>query len=75
MAHVMTGQHIQNSDEFSDFMKTIEKEYVPGVSGYSDIANDGFETIAEAFVRLRNGEEVPEKAKELLETYIERWRK
>ena len=75
MAHVMTGQHIQNSDEFSDFMKTIEKEYVPGVSGYSDIANDGFETIAEAFVRLRNGEEVPEKAKELVETYIERWRK
>lgn len=75
MAHVMTGQHIQNADEFTTFMKMIEDAYVPGVSGYSDMTEDGFETIAEAFVRIRNGEEVPEKARKLVETYIERWRK
>lgn len=75
MAHVMTGQNLQNADEFADFAKMIENDYVMGVSGYSDIAKDGFETIAEAFVRIRNGEEVPEKARKLVEDYIERWRK
>jgi hypothetical protein len=33
------------------------------------------EVFAEAFVAIRNGVEVPEKAKELVETYVERWRK
>ncbi|MCI8683878.1 MAG: hypothetical protein HFH50_13060 [Lachnospiraceae bacterium] len=75
MAHVMTGQHIQDANEFKTFMESMKNEYVPGVSGYSDDIKDGFETIAEAFVRIRNGEEVPRKAKELVETYIERWRK
>lgn len=75
MAHIMTGQHIESSDEFAAFMKRIEKEYVPGVSIYSDVTNDGFETIAEAFVKIRNGENVPEKARKLVETYIERWKK
>lgn len=75
MAHVMTGQHIEDVGEFKKFLNSMEKEYVPGVSGYSDDAKDGFETIAEAFVRIRNGEEVPEKAKKLVDTYIERWKK
>lgn len=75
MAHVMTGQNIEDAREFEDFLKTIEKEYVPGVSGYSDDAKDGFETIAEAFVKIRNGEKVPDKAKMLVETHIERWKK
>ena len=75
MAHVMTGQHIQSNEEFTAFMGMIEKEYVPGVSIYSDATKDGFETIAEAFVRIRNGENVPEKARKLVETYIERWKK
>lgn len=75
MAHVMTGQHIEDAKEFENFLESIEKEYVPGVSGYSDDVKDGFETIAEAFVRIRNGEKVPDKAKKLVETYIERWKK
>lgn len=74
MAHVMTGQHIQNADEFNAFMKEVEKLYVPGVSGYSDEMKDGFETIAEAFVRKRNGESIPKEAEKLVEKYIERWR-
>ena len=75
MAHVMTGQHIEDAEEFETFLNTVEKEYVPGVSGYSDDAKDGFETIAEAFVKIRNGEEVPDKARRLVEIYIERWKK
>lgn len=63
------------NEEFTAFMGMIEKEYVPGVSIYSDATKDGFETIAEAFVRIRNGENVPEKARKLVETYIERWKK
>ena len=75
MAHVMTGQHIEDAKEFEIFLESIEKEYVPGVSGYSDDVKDGFETIAEAFVKIRNGEKVPDKAKKLVETHIERWKK
>ena len=75
MAHVMTGQHIEDAEEFETFLNTVEQEYVPGVSGYSDDAKDGFETIAEAFVKIRNGEEVPDKARRLVEIYIERWKK
>lgn len=74
MAHVMTGQHIEDANEFNLFMKEIEKLYVPGISGYSDEMKDGFETIAEAFVRKRNGESIPKEAEELVEKYIERWR-
>ena len=53
----------------------MESKFVPGVSGYSDIAKDGFETIAEAFVKVRNGEFVPDEARKLVEEYVERWKK
>lgn len=75
MAHAMTGQQYKSYSAFDDFAKRIEKLYVPGVSGYSDESKDGFETIAEAFVRMRNNEYVPEEAKNLVLKYIERWRK
>lgn len=35
---------------------------------------NGFETIAEAFVRKRNGESIAKEAERLVEEYIERWR-
>ena len=75
MAHVMTGQQYKTIAAFNDFAKRIEKNYVLGVSGYSDNVKDGFETIAEAFVRIRNHESVPEEAEKLVQKYIERWRK
>ena len=53
----------------------MEKQYVPGVSGYSDASRDGFETLAEAYVRMRNGEWVPEEAQKMVAKYVERWRK
>lgn len=75
MAHAMTGQQYKTISAFDDFTERIEKMYVPGVSGYADDARDGFEVIAEAFVRMRNGEKVPLGAEKLVQKYIERWRK
>lgn len=75
MAHAMTGQQYKTVSAFRDFAKRLEKKYVPGVSGYADATKDGFEVIAEAFVRMRNNEPVPKEAKELVVKYVERWRK
>lgn len=76
MAHIMTGQQCTTATEFVTFCDDITKNcFVEGVSGYSDVMQDGFETIAEAFVRIRNGEKVPEEAIKLVDTYIMRWKK
>ena len=75
MAHVMTGQQYKTMSAFNDFEERTREKYVFGVSGYSDYVKDGFETIAEAFVRIRNNESVPEAAEKLVQKYIERWRK
>lgn len=75
MAHVMTGQQYKTMSAFNDFEERTREKYVFGVSGYSDYVKDGFETIAEAFVRIRNNESVPEDAEKLVQKYIERWRK
>lgn len=76
LAHVMTFQDCKHYGEF------VEKEYevhwdkfVKGVSAYADSTWDGAESIAEGFVRLRNGEEIPDKLKQIIEEYIERWKK
>lgn len=75
MAHVMTGQECDTAQEFYRLLKELEPQFVAGVSGYSDVQKDGFETIAEAFVRMRNKEDVPEEAKKLVEKYVERWKR
>ena len=76
LAHVMTFQDCEHYGEF------VEKEYevhwdkfVKGASAYADSTWDGAESIAEGFVRLRNGEEIPKKLKKIIEEYIERWKK
>lgn len=75
MAHAMTGQQYKTTTAFVDFNNRISGQYVPGVSGYADAVKDGFEVIAEAFVRMRNNEPVPQEAEALVRKYIERWRK
>lgn len=75
MAHIMTGRQCETASEFSKLLEELEQRYVSGVSGYSDTAKDGFETIAEAFVRMRNGEKVPDEAKALVEEYVMRWKR
>lgn len=75
MVHVMTGQNFKTASGFDAFAEILEKKYVPGVSGYSDNAKDGFETLAEAYVRMRNGEWIPEEARKMVSKYVERWKK
>lgn len=75
MVHVMTGQQFKSISGYDAFKARLESQYVPGISGYSDSMNDGFETLAEAFVRMRNNEPVPDEARQLVIKHIERWRK
>ena len=75
MVHVMTGQQFMTAAGFEAFAENFEKKYVPGVSGYSDAMQNGFETLAEAFVRIRNNEPVPMEAQKMVEQYVERWRR
>ena len=75
MTHVMAGQQFKTISGYNAFKERLESQYVPGVSGYSDTMKDGFEALAEAFVRMRNNEPVPDEAKQLVIKNIERWRK
>ncbi len=75
MTHVMAGQQFKTISGYNAFKERLESQYVPGVSGYSDAMKDGFETLAEAFVRTRNNEPVPDEAMQLVIKHIERWRK
>ena len=75
MTHVMAGQQFKTISGYNAFKERLESQYVPGVSGYSDAMKDGFEALAEAFVRMRNNEPVPDEAKQLVIKHIERWRK
>lgn len=75
MTHVMAGQQFKTISGHNAFKERLESQYVPGVSGYSDAMKDGFETLAEAFVRTRNNEPVPDEAMQLVIKHIERWRK
>lgn len=75
MTHVMAGQQFKTISGYNAFKERLESQYVPGVSGYSDTMKDGFEALAEAFVRMRNNEPVPDEAKQLVIKHNERWRK
>lgn len=77
MAHVMLYQDCKNSIEY--FAKSCQVEglydVLKGVSGYADKTNSGNEAIAEAFVRVRNREDVPPIVKVIVESYFARYKK
>lgn len=77
MFHVMCYQDCENIFKYNARYAQIEALYsmLKGISGYADKTQSGNEALAEAFVRMRNKEEVPELAKVLIETYIGRWKK
>lgn len=75
LAHIMTFQNCSTYKEYKDLYAEINKTFIPGISGYADKCHNGVEMLAEAFVRVQNGEQVPLKVKILLRKYIERWRK
>jgi len=74
MAHVLTYQNIP-SNRWQIFDGELREEFVKGISKYADQSKDCAESIAEAFVRTRNGEKITADAQRLLDTYIEKWRK
>lgn len=77
MFHVMAYQDCGSEHAYRARYEQIEALYgqLKGISGYADSTESGNEALAEAFVRIRNGEEVPLIAKVLVETYIGRWKK
>ena len=77
MFHVMVYQDCESEFAYKARYEQIEAlyEHLEGISGYADKTKSGNEALAEAFVRIRNGEDVPLMAKILVETFIGRWKK
>lgn len=50
----------------------LRDEYIPGISRYNDISQDGSETITESFVEMRKRSKVPDKAKKLENQEVQR---
>lgn len=77
MFHVMMYQDCKNEFEYRAKFSQIESLYenLKGISKYTDKSKSGNEALAEAFVRMRNGENVPTIAKVLVESYVGRWKR
>lgn len=75
MAHFMSFQNCETYYDFNRKERELRREFISGVSIYSDMTEDGAETIAEGFVRIKNNDEVDARVKKLVEIYIERWKK
>lgn len=75
MAHIIPFQNCTTKEEYLNLQKKIKSEFVGGISRYSDKTKDGRESLAEAFVRYRNGEKIPRAAERLIKKYIEPWRR
>lgn len=73
LAHVMTFQGCRTEEEYLSLKAQIP--YIKGISGYADKCEEGTESLAEAFVRMQNGEKIPLRARMLVNKYIERWKK
>lgn len=77
MAHCMLYQDCKTDTEYRAKYQQIESLYssLKGISHYADRNQSGNEALAEAFVRVRNGEKVSPIAKVLVDTYFGRWKK
>lgn len=75
MAHVMTFQDCDRYSVFERVEEEVREEFIAGMSGYADEKHDGAEVIAEAFVRYRRGETLPDDIMELLNKYVLRRKK
>lgn len=77
MAHVMLYQDCKSDIEYIAKDRQVEHLYdaLKGISGYADEKQSGNEALAEAFVRVRNGEEVSPIVKVIVESYFARYKK
>lgn len=70
-AHIASFSDCEDWRAFSERENLLRISHVKGISGYADAKPlDGSESLAESYVRYKNGEAIPQKAMELLKTYI-----
>ena len=70
MAHIMPFQNCITAEDYMELNAKIKSQFIKGISKYADKKRDGRESLAEAFVRYRNGEVIPNEARKLIEKYI-----
>ena len=77
MAHCMCYQDCRTDEEYYSRCREIEllMEQFCGMSIYGDRDWTGNDGIAEAFVKARRGEQLPENITNILEKYIGRWKR
>lgn len=75
MAHVMTFQGCRSMDDYLRLEAEIHPLYSCGVSEYALLSRDGAEAVAEAFVKQRQKKAVNLRSHNLLDKYVEVWRK
>lgn len=75
MAHFMTFQECRTPLEYYAKENTIRGLFLPGISWYNESKLDGAETIAEGFVAIGNGMHVSDDVRDLVERFVERWRR
>lgn len=75
MAHIIPFQNCVTKKDYDELTDEIYKSFVKGISKYADKERDGRESLAEAFVRYRNGEKIPDESRKLIEKYILPWRR
>lgn len=68
--HFLTFKGCKTWEEFVNREEFVRKLFIPGISQYSDSKKDGAESIAEAAVRMRNGEKVDEKSEILVHNLL-----
>lgn len=77
MAHVLLYQDCTLDIAYHAKYKQVESLYnsLKGMSNYSNNVQSGNEALAEAFVRVRNKENVAPIVKILVESYYGKWKK
>ena len=75
MAHIMPFQNCITAEEYMELNAKIKSQFIKGISKYADEKRDGRESLAEAFVKYRNGEDIPDEARKLIRKYILHWRR
>jgi SPP1 gp7 family putative phage head morphogenesis protein len=72
MAHCMLYQDCTSNEEYYALYDEVEAlyPYLQGISLYADKKKSGNEALAEAFVRIRNNEEIPPIAEALVSVYF-----
>lgn len=75
LAHIMTFQDVSTYTGYLLRNKEVAERYIFGVSKYANASLDGSECIAEAFAKKRCGGALNADEQNLVNEFIERWKK